>query len=271
MSESPPAAPSLPRPLTMLRAQTATELRLTLRRGESVLVTVLLPALLLLFFSTVPLLPSPILGEPVQGVFPAVLALAVMSTAMVSLGIATAFERQYGVLKRLGGTPLSRPALLGAKVLSVLAVEVLQLTLLTVIAVLLGWRPPPDGAARAVLVPLALLLGTAAFGGVGLWMAGSWRAEAVLAGANGLYLVMLLLGGILVPPQALPGPLGPLATLLPSGALATVLRWALGSGMTEVPGMPGTLVTGPLLLAWLVLALWALATPLLAARTFRWE
>jgi ABC-2 type transport system permease protein len=255
----------------MLRAQTATELRLTLRRGESVLVTVLFPALLLLFFSTVPLLPAPAQGDPVQGVFPAVLALAVMSTAMVSLGIATAFERQYGVLKRLGGTPLSRPALLGAKVLSVLAVEVLQLTLLTAIAVLLGWRPPPDGAPRVLLVPLALLLGTAAFGGIGLWMAGSWRAEAVLAGANGLYLVLLLLGGILVPPEALPGPLGPLATLLPSGALATVLRWALTAGapgMPELPGIPGA---GPPLLAWLVLALWALATPLLAARTFRWE
>jgi ABC-2 type transport system permease protein len=249
----------------MLRAQTATELRLTLRRGESVLVTVLLPALLLVFFSTVPLLPdlpgppSPSSAPPVQRVFPAVLALAVMSTAMVSLGIATAFERQYGVLKRLGGTPLSRPALLGAKVLAVLAVEALQLVLLTAIALLLGWRPPPEGAAPVLLVPLALLLGTAAFGGLGLWMAGSWRAEAVLAGANGLYLVLLLLGGILVPPEALPGPLGPLAALLPSGALAAVLRRALAPG-TAPPG-----------LALFVLALWALATPVLAARTFRWE
>ncbi|HEX2514540.1 MAG TPA: ABC transporter permease [Chloroflexota bacterium] len=268
MTERPPAGHSLPRPLTMLRAQAATELRLTLRRGESVLVTVLLPALLLVFFSTVPLLPnapaapaapSPGSIPPVQLVFPAVLALAVMSTAMVSLGIATAFERQYGVLKRLGGTPLSRPALLGAKALAVLAVEGLQLVLLTAIALLLGWRPPPAGAPPVVLVPLALLLGTAAFGGLGLWMAGSWRAEAVLAGANGLYLVLLLLGGILVPPEALPGPLGPLATLLPSGALASVLRGALAPG------------PGPSYPALLVLTLWALATPLLAARTFRWE
>jgi ABC-2 type transport system permease protein len=252
----------------MLMAQTAVELRLTLRRGESVLVTVVFPVLLLLFFGTVPILPV-VAGEgPVATLYPGILALAVMSSAMVSLGIATAFERQYGVLKRLGGSPLPRPALLGAKILSVLAVEALQVVLLTSTAVLLGW--PPSGAApgapRLLLAAIGLLLGTAAFGGLGLWMAGSWRAEAALAGANGLYLVLLLLGGLLVPVDRLPGPLAPLAAVLPSAALAGVLRAALTGPSVPGPGGPGTLVT-----ELLVLGLWAVLAPALAAFTFKWE
>jgi ABC-2 type transport system permease protein len=244
----------------MLGAQTAMELRLTRRRGESVLVTVLLPALLLVFFSTVPLLAGDPGEPPVRAVYPAVLAVAVMSTAMVSLGIATAFERQYGVLKRLGGSPLPRPALVGAKVLSVLVVEVFQVLLLTALALALGWRPPPGGASLPLAV-LALVLGTAAFGGLGLWMAGSWRAEAALAGANGLYLVLLLLGGVFVPPDRLPWPIGPVAALLPSAALAGVLRFALSVG-------EGPQRVGPDLL---VLGLWAVGACALAALTFKWE
>jgi ABC-2 type transport system permease protein len=246
----------------MLGAQTAMELRLTRRRGESVLVTVLLPALLLVFFSTVPLL-AWVPGEPpVWAVYPGVLAVAVMSTAMVSLGIATAFERQYGVLKRLGGSPLPRPALVGAKVISVLVVEVFQVVLLTALALVLGWRPPAAGASLPLAL-LALVLGTVAFGGLGLWMAGSWRAEAALAGANGLYLILLFLGGVFVPPDRLPWPIGPGAALLPSAALAGVLRFALSVGAGSQSAGAG--------LELLVLGLWAVGACVLAVVTFKWE
>ena len=254
----------------MLRAQTALELRLTLRRGESVLVTVLLPALLLLFFSTVPLIalaPADPGVPPAQAVYPAVLAVAVMSTGMVSLGIATAFERQYGVLKRLGGSPLPRPLLVWAKVMAVLAVEVVQVALLTALALALGWRPPAAaGGAPLALAGIALVLGTIAFAGIGLSMAGSWRAEATLAGANGLYLVLLLLGGIFVPPEALPAPLGAITAFLPSAALAGLLRAALGP-----PALAGGGAAPAVWPDLIVLAAWAAGAALLAAATFRWE
>ncbi|MDQ3702358.1 MAG: ABC transporter permease [Chloroflexota bacterium] len=252
-------------PLAMLRAQTTLELRLTLRRGESVLVTLIIPVLLLVFFSTVavggqPTLPGVAAARPLDALLPGILALAVMSTAMVSLGIATAFERQYGVLKRLGGSPLPRPVLLGAKILSVLALELAQVLLLVGVAAALGWRPV-GGPLLFALAAVALLLGTAAFGGLGLWMAGSWRAEATLAGTNGLYLVLLLLGGIVVPAANLPAPLDAVAALLPSSALAGVLRFALN----WTPG-PHSVI-----LDFTLLCLWAVFAPLLAARTFRWE
>ena len=234
-------------------AQTRVELALTLRRGESVLLSLGIPVLLLVFFSVVDVLPTGT-DEPIDFLAPGVLALAVMSTAMVGLGIATGFERQYGVLKRLGSTPLGRPALLTAKTLAILAVELLQVAVLVAVSLLLGWRP---SASVATMVP-AMLLATVAFSGLGLLMAGRLRGEAVLAAANGLYLVLLLLGGMVIPVAELPGPLRAVARALPAAALSDVLHAA--SAAAAVPGR-----------AWAVLAVWAVVAPLAAAATFRWE
>jgi ABC-2 type transport system permease protein len=228
---------------------------MTLRRGESVLLTLGIPVLLLVFFSLVDVLPTGT-SDPVDFLGPGVLALAVMSTAMVGVAIATAFERQYGVLKRLGTTPLGRPRLLAAKILAVLAVELVQLAVLVPVGLALGWRPPAAGVAAAVP---AMVLATAAFAGIGLAMAGVWRAELVLAAANGIYLLLLLVSGMVLPLAELPGPLRAVARLLPSAALAEVLHGLL----TAATGVPAR--------AWVVLALWALAAPAVAARTFRWE
>jgi ABC-2 type transport system permease protein len=178
-----------------------------------------------------------------------------MSTAMVSLGIATGFERQYGVLKRLGATPLGRPRLLAAKMSSVLAIETVQVVAIIGVALLLGWNP---GGPVALTVP-AVLLATAAFAGLGLLMAGALKAEVTLAGANGLYLLLLLLGGMVFPLTKLPSGLRDVAQALPAGALSDALHGALTSG-ASVPGR-----------AWLVLVIWAVAAPLAAARAFRWE
>jgi ABC-2 type transport system permease protein len=235
-------------------AQTRVELVLTLRRGESVLLAIGIPVLLLIFFSTVDV------GfierdDPVDFVAPGVLALAVMSTAMVGLGIATGFERQYGVLKRLGASPLGRPALLAAKTLSILAVEALQIAVLAVIALLLGWDP--DGSALAALG--AIVLATVGFAGIGLLMAGTMRGEVVLAAANGLYLVLLLLGGMVIPLAKLPETARGAARMLPAAALSDALHGAFAHA-AHVPAR-----------AWVVLLVWAVAAPLAAAWTFRWE
>ena len=241
-------------------AQVREETYMTLRRGETLLLTVGIPVVFLVFFSMVHVV-STGTGHPVSFFVPGVLALAVMSTAMVSLGIATGFERGYGVLKRLGATPLGRPRLLGAKIATVLLVEIVQAAVLVPVGYGLGWHPGGGGsAATAALDALAVaLLATAAFGGLGLLLAGVLRAEVNLAAANGLYLLLLLLGGMVVPVAKLPGSLGTVARALPAAALSDGLHAALGTG-TAVPAE-----------AWVVLCVWAVAAPVAAALTFRWE
>jgi ABC-2 type transport system permease protein len=237
-------------------AQARAETTLTLRRGESLLVTLGIPVGVLVFFSTIDLVDTGY-HEPLDFLVPGVLALAVMSTAMVSLGIATAFERRYGVLKRLGPTPLGRDALLVAKTLTVVGLEAIQSVVLVATGAALGWSPP--GGAGGMLTAVAVMaLGTVAFAGIGLLMAGALRAEATLALANGAYLLLLLLGGMAFPLERLPGALEAVARALPAAPLATCLRGALTG--TGVPG--GDLA---------VLVTWAVVAPLTAARLFRWE
>ncbi|MDQ6840111.1 MAG: ABC transporter permease [Actinomycetota bacterium] len=239
-----------------LAAQSAAEVRMTLRRGDSLLLALGIPVGLLVFFSLVDVLPKPAgVSDPVTFLAPGILALAVMSTSMVSLGIATGFERQYGVLKRLASTPLGRPALLGAKTVAILVVELLQTVVVVAVALALGWDPSGNPA----LAVVAIVIATIAFAGLGLLMAGTLRAEVTLAGANGLYLVLLLLGGMVIPLSRLPAPLRTVARALPSGALSDALHASLAAGAV-VPGR-----------AWVVLAVWALAAPLAAGVTFRWE
>lgn len=230
------------------------ELILTLRRGESVLLTFAIPVLLLAFFSVVDVLPTGA-DDSVDFLFPGILALAVMSTAFVSVAIATGFERQMGVLKRLGSTPLSRGQLLGAKTTAVVAIEALQIVVLVVEAVLLGFRfsAPSLGAAL-----LAAALATIAFAALALLLAGTLPALTTLAAANGIYLVLLLFSGMIIPLEKLPAGLRAVSQALPSTALAEVFHGALGNG--SIPGH-----------AWVVLVVWAVAAPLAAARWFRWE
>jgi ABC-2 type transport system permease protein len=233
------------------------ELRLTARRGENVLVTIVIPVVVLLFFASFSILPSGN-GRPVDFLLPGALALAIIATSLVNLGIATAYERNYGVLKRLGGSPLTRSGLLAAKMSAVLVVEVGQIALLLVIAAaFLGWRLGP-GASPALLV-VGLLLGTLAFAGLGLLMAGALRAEATLALANAVFIAFLLLGGIVIPVDQLPGPLAAIAGVLPAAALADVFRAALVTGDIAVAGPVAILIV------------WGVGAVALAARTFRWE
>jgi ABC-2 type transport system permease protein len=236
-------------------AQLRTELRLVARNGEQLLLTLGIPLLILVFFGLVDVLPTDT-KEPVDFLAPGVMALAVMSTAMVSLGIGTGFERSYHVLKRLGATPLGRPRLIAAKVTAVAVVELVQFVVLVPVAYAIGWRP--DGP-NWILAVAAVLLGTAAFAGIGLTMAGRLRGELNLAAQNGLYLVLLLLGGMVIPFAKLPAVVRAIAYVLPAGALADVLRDALGGGATDAAR------------SWLVLAAWAVAAPLVASRLFRWD
>jgi len=238
-----------------IAAQAQVELLLTLRRGESVLITLIVPVLLLIFFASLNIVPTSS-GKAVDFLLPGILALAIMAAGMVSLGIATAYERYYGVLKRLGSSPLPRSGLIIAKVISVLVLELIQvIVLVAVAAAFYGWRP-----AGAPLLALAVLaIGTVTFAALGLAMAGALRAEVTLAAANGLFLLFLLLGGGILPLSHLPGPLAAIAQILPAAALTQALQATLSNG-TAFPGF-----------SLLTLAIWAVLILVVAIRTFRWE
>ncbi len=235
-------------------AQTRAELMLTLRRGESLIVTLAIPLGILVFFAKVDTIATDY-KKPVDFLVPGVLALAVMSAAMVSLGIATGFERRYGVLKRLGATPLSRGGLLVAKTTTILLLEAVQALVIVGTGAALGWHVPAGVVAAVGL----LLLGTIAFAGVGLFLAGTLRAEANLALANGLFLVLLFLGGMAYPLSKLPGPLEAFARLLPAAALSECVRGVLVAGRAFPSG------------SFAILLAWTIVAPIAAARTFRWE
>jgi ABC-2 type transport system permease protein len=247
-------------PLRAVAALAALELRLTARRGENVLVTLVIPAAVLLFFGGVAVPPG-LPARPADHLLPGTIALAIVAAGLVNLGIATAYERSYGVLKRLGGAPLPRWGLLAAKVAALLVLELVQmLVLITVAVVAFGWAPGPGWS--PILAAVAIVLGTLAFAALGLLLAGTLRAEATLALANGLFLAFLMLGGIILPVSGLPGVLQSVAAVLPATALADLLRVALDSGPQTIAG-----ATGPLA----ILMAWAAGAVALAVRAFQWE
>jgi len=240
--------------VAMVRSQALMELRLLSRNGEQLLLTLVIPLLLLIAGTRSDAIVDLGPGRSIDIITPGVLALAVLSTSFTSLAIATGFERRYNVLKRLGASPLPRWGLLLGKTSAVLVVEAVQLAVLGIAARLVGWEPH-GGIAWAVLL---VALGTAAFGALGLLIAGTLRAEATLAVANLVYVLLLVGGGLIVPLTRYPGSTHRILELLPSGALGQGLRDAF-AGLS-----PGWLPV-------LVLSAWAAAATALLARTFRWE
>jgi ABC-2 type transport system permease protein len=235
-------------------AQAAMESRLMLRNGEQLLLAVVIPVIVLIGgVAGADRVGIDLDHDPVDVFAPGVLALAVMSTAFTSLAIATGFERRYGVIKRLGSSPLPRSGLLAGKVGGLLLVEVLQVAVISVVALALGWDPEP-GVVGAVL---AVAVGTAAFASLGLFLSGVLRAEATLAAANLVYL-LLLAGGAVVLPVSAYGAAGDVVHWLPSGALGSAMREALINGGTAWSDLA-------------VLLAWAVLGTALTARTFKWE
>ncbi len=252
LAPSPAAAP-LGR---MLLAQARAELTLVLRNGEQVLLSLVIPVGLLVLLVTVPFIEvdgAVTRGGRADFFVPGVLALAVMSTAFTGQAIGVGFERQYGVLKRLGATPLPRSVLLLAKTLAVLVVEVLQVAAIGLVGLALGWSPH----GQPLVVLLLVVLGTAAFSGLGLLLGGTLRGLTTLAAANLLWFVLLVLGGILFPVTAFGGA-EPVLSLLPTAALSTGLREALQDGSLAFREAAA-------------LAVWAVASLSAAAKLFRWE
>lgn len=247
LTPGPHAAPARQRILAHAR----TEAMLLLRNGEQLLLALVIPLGLLIG------------GHALRErfdldatTFPAsVLALAIFSSTFTSLAIATAFERRYGVLERLAPTPLGRSGLLVGKALATTSVAGLQVVVIAAVALALGWRPalaPLPWLCAVVTAVMAAL----AFANAGLVLAGALRAEAVLAVANLLYVVLAAGGALVIPVADHPGFAHPILRCLPTAALGEALRGAAA----------GTLVVWPVLIA----TVWAAALALLARKVFRW-
>ncbi len=249
---------SAPAPLARrIALQGGYETMCMLRNGEQLILAIVLPLLALVGLAVTPLLDpltSPGTGR-VDIATPGVLALCAMSTAFTGQGIATGFDRRYGVLRFLSTTPLGRTGLIAGKAVAVAVVLGLQVLVISAVALLMGWSPSPAGIAVAILL---LALGAAAFTALGLLVAGTVRPEATLAITNLLWILLAAGGGIVIPPEALPGQLAGLVQLLPSGALGEALRSALLAGQFNFT-------------AFLVLAGWTVLSGVAAVRWFKWS
>ena len=244
------AAPAHNRVLAQARFETGT----LLRNGEQLLVALVLPAAALvgLALSHAPSLGP---GRRIDLAVPGVLALAVISTAFTGQAISTAFDRRYGVLRLLGVSPLGRGGLVVAKALAVLTIELLQLIVIGILGLTLGWHPQWTGLIAGALLAL---VGTWTFVALALLLAGTLRAEGVLALANLIWVALLGLGGVIVPRTEMPVGLSHVAALLPSGALGDGLREAFSHGQ-------------PAVMPLLVLVVWGAVATALASRAFRWS
>jgi ABC-2 type transport system permease protein len=240
--------------MKLVVTQLRTELRLLLRNGEQLLLILGIPLFLLIFFGSVNVLPMGD-GDRLAFLVPGILAISVMSTAMVSLGISTGFQRSYGVFTRLGLTPLGTTRLVTAKALSIGIVEALQILLIVLVAIVMGWSASASGLLAAYG---GVLLGTLAFSGIGLALAGRLRAELNLAAQNGLYLVLLLTSGMIIDDASMPNIVKDVSQWLPAQPLAEILRDHLGGDNAP-------------LRCWLVLGAWSALAPPVAARFFRWS
>lgn len=240
--------------MNLVLVQLRTELRILLRNGEQLLLILGIPVFLLVFFGSVDVLPTGD-GAPIDFLVPGIIAVAVMSTSMVSLGISTGFQRSYGVFTRLGLTPLGTSRLIVAKSLSIAVVEILQISLIIGVGMAMGWRADASGLAAVVA---GVVGGTLAFSGIGLFLAGRLRAEVNLATQNGLYLVLLLTSGMIIDTDSMPSIVDSTSKWLPARSLADVIRFHARGDVAEAQ-------------AWLTLLVWAVVAPLVAARAFRWS
>ena len=241
----------------LVRTQAAFDLRLLVRNGEQVLLTLLIPVVLLVALALAPAisLDVPSGAQRIDAALAGVLAVAVLSSSFASLAISVGFDRRSGSLLMLATTPLSRGSILAARAIAVLVLVALQVLVLCVTAVVLGWRP----GAGFLIALLVIVVGALSLGALGFALGGAARAEATLAIANGAFLVLLLAGGTALPTSTLPGPMAEVVQWLPSAALGDALRTLLAGG-------PGVVVVDLV-----VMMAWGIAGAAVASRTFRWD
>ena len=207
----------------MLAAQFGLELKLLLRNGEQLLLTMFIPITLLVGLTLLPL--GSLQDNRAATFVPAIMALAVISTAFTGQAIAVAFDRR-ATAPRNGSAATALPVwgIIAGKSLAVVAVVFLQSIVLGAIGFALGWRPDVVGLALGAVV---IALGTAGFAALGLLLGGTLRAEIVLAVANLLWFVFAAFGALTLEGGMVPTTLAWIARLTPSGALTEALSQAM--------------------------------------------
>jgi len=233
-----------------IRAHALWELRLLLRNGEQLLLMFVVPVLLLIAIGF-----SGLSTKRIDAAVPTVLAVSIMATCFTSLAIGTGFERRSGALRYLGTTPLTRLDLIVGKFAATAVLTAMSMIVIVIVGLALSWRPDLTGIPAAGLIAV---LAAAAWVSWALVLAGLLRAEAVLAIANGLFLLLILFGGVVVATSQMPDAVASVIDLLPSAALANGLRESLQQG-----GLP--------VLPVIVLLVWTAIGVVLARRSFRWE
>lgn len=233
------------------------EILAMLKNGEQLMLLILFPLMALVglnFTSFLDGWAAEFGASRIDVAMPGVLALCTMSTALSGQGIATGFDRRYGVLRYLSTTPLGRGGLIAGKGLAVLAVVAIQYVVMGAAGLVLGWSPDLPGF---LLSLPTLVLGAAAFTALGMLVAGTVRAEATLAVVNTLWVLLATVGGSLLPAHHFPGAGAWFVELLPSGALGAALRADMLSHSFAV---------------WphVVLVAWAVLVGLAAKRFFKW-
>lgn len=229
------------------------EFKLNIRHGEQLLLLVIIPMVVLITLTQT----SVIGGEKWDLVraLSASLSISTLAAGFTSLAISTAFERRSGTLLAMGTTPLTRIELVVGKGLSIFFLTLVSTAVLSITSIILGWRPSPI----ALLVLPIILLGILSVSGVAFLLAGTCRAELVLALANGIFVMAMIFGGIIFQYGE---PMRNLVDLFPPSAIYSLLSYAFA---------PSELIEGSVFAPLIVLVIWAVAGNFIAARFFRWR
>lgn len=211
-------------PLVRVIEQGRYETMAMLRNGEQLMLNIIFPVMALIalrFTGLIDEYANSVGVSRMDAAVPGVLALCVISTALSGQGIATGFDRRYGVLRFLATTPLGRNGLIMGKCIAVLVVVAIQFTLVAVLGYGLGWRPDAIAVSRSIIT---MLMGAGAFTALGLLIAGTVRAEATLAIVNIAWVILAGAGGVVFPLKSFPDWYAGVVAWSPSAALGDALR-----------------------------------------------
>ncbi len=211
-------------PLVRVIEQGRYETMAMLRNGEQLMLNIIFPVMALIalrFTGLIDEYANSVGVSRMDAAVPGVLALCVISTALSGQGIATGFDRRYGVLRFLATTPLGRNGLIMGKCIAVLVVVAIQFTLVAVLGYGLGWRPDAIAVSRSIIT---MIMGAGAFTALGLLIAGTVRAEATLAIVNIAWVILAGAGGVVFPLKSFPDWYAGVVAWSPSAALGDALR-----------------------------------------------
>ena len=245
-------------PLVRVIEQGRYETMAMLRNGEQLMLNIIFPVMALIalrFTGLIDEYANSVGVSRMDAAVPGVLALCVISTALSGQGIATGFDRRYGVLRFLATTPLGRNGLIMGKCIAVLVVVAIQFTLVAALGYGLGWRPDAIAVSRSIIT---MLMGAGAFTALGLLIAGTVRAEATLAIVNIAWVILAGAGGVVFPLKSFPDWYAGIVAWSPSAALGDALR--------------GNFIQHQ----WLadphwVLIVWTVVIGFVASRKFKWS